>query len=155
MPFIEWTEHLTTGHDEIDDDHREILDLVNIVHDTLGKILDLGLFEIHMDALVKRTLSHFEREERLMLSFDYPERDEHTLKHRGLILQVRVFRTAIAEGMLDPAPGALQFLRDWLISHVVGNDLPLASFLLTQARSSTATAVMAPASPSRVRRSFR
>jgi hemerythrin-like metal-binding protein len=129
MPFLNWSDRLVVDHPQMDRDHQKLAELLNAVVETLAGGCDLESFDERMDALVKHTLSHFEHEQRLMQASDYPDEQKHLLDHRGLITQVRVFRTAIAEGLMAPGPETLFFLHDWLLAHIGSADRPLADFL--------------------------
>ena len=129
MTSIHWSEHLQLHHPMLDHDHHELVRLVNALSDALEEYPDLTLFDTRADELIKHALAHFEREELEMLACGYEHLEQHQLSHRGLIIQVRVFRTAVGEGLLDPGRQMVSFLREWLTVHITEHDSRLAAFL--------------------------
>jgi hemerythrin len=95
-----WTEELAVGHAKMDRDHRQLVALVN----DLFNNADAALFDWRMDVLIKHTLAHFELEEDLMRAATYPYLAAHADKHRALIVQIRILRTSLAEGLVDWSP---------------------------------------------------
>lgn len=135
MTLIRWSEQLQLGHPLLDEDHREMVRLTNALSDALHGN-DRAAFEARADTLIKHTLAHFDREEQAMIEFGYEDLEQHRLSHRGLIIQIRVFRTAVAEDLLDPGRRMVSFLHDWLIMHILKQDRDLAAFLAGQAEAS-------------------
>lgn len=126
MDFFQWNSALSVGNKLIDQDHLELVTLVNELHsaaqegksgDVLGKILQ---------ALFAYTQEHFEREELLMAHIDYAELDAHKEQHRQLMDQVLVLQDAFARGRSDVAMNTAELLRHWLLHHIMRTDKKLA-----------------------------
>ena len=68
MPLITWTDNLSVNHTEIDNQHKKLVDLINILFDAMkaGKGTDV-LNKIFAE-LTSYTIYHFTYEEKLMES---------------------------------------------------------------------------------------
>ncbi len=78
---LEWTDELSVGIPEVDEDHKRFIKLVNGLNQA---ILDRqGLAEIRkcMQLLLDDAEQHFAHEERLFKQWNYPDSDEHAEKH--------------------------------------------------------------------------
>lgn len=126
MDFFQWSPALSVGNKLIDQDHLELVTLVNELHsaaqegksgEVLGKILQ---------ALFAYTQEHFQREELLMEYIQYAEREVHKYQHRQLMDQVLVLQEAFARGRSDVAINTAELLRHWLLHHIMRTDKKLA-----------------------------
>lgn len=127
--FVEWRDEYSVGIESIDNDHKRLLNLINqlqtAVHYQTGEQFEREA----LDAVVDYTRGHFQREEELMESHDYPELEAHRAEHRQMIERV--------DGMLEeyrrnPQSGledAVQYLKNWLIHHINGTDQAYSGYL--------------------------
>jgi hemerythrin-like metal-binding protein len=85
-----------------------------------------------LDRLVQYTTVHFAHEERLMQLHHYPDFAKHKAQHDELVKQVQAFQTEFESGRATMAVQVLQFLKDWLESHIKGSDFAYAPCLKAQ-----------------------
>ena len=85
-----------------------------------------------LDRLVQYTTVHFAHEERLMQLHQYPDFAKHKAQHDDLVKQVQAFQTEFESGRATMAVQVLQFLKDWLESHIKGSDFAYAPCLKAQ-----------------------
>ena len=73
---------------------------------------------------------HFEREEQLMHEYGYPGIVEHKVKHREMARQVYAVGTLYSASpeAVDVAK-LVEFLRKWLIVHIIGDDRDYVPYL--------------------------
>lgn len=142
MP-IQWRDALNVGHPMVDSDHRHLVDLINsfeqaiqgeIDHKAIARIL-LGLFDY--------TGEHFEREEKLQLTIRYPFNESHRRAHRDVLRELNEIlerygnekdlatRDKMVRGMVD-------FLRNWLINHIIESDLRMKPYIADYLRQQRA-----------------
>lgn len=115
------------GVRELDDQHREMVGLVNRLCRTLR---DPESAELVGDSLFKLLLAfteyHFATESRLMLQHKYPAREEHDADHDRLLRDLGRFGPVMhREGDRFLA----DYLREWVMGHILRQDKPLAEFL--------------------------
>lgn len=120
-----WGEKLSLGISAMDDEHKILIDKINIFITTLeaqhvrkDKQRLLAIFK----DLADYTIEHFEHEERYMQSIEYPQFQSHHKIHENLLNQVRIYGEQISSGSLDDKK-IVSFLRNWLLSHIMGVDM--------------------------------
>ena len=132
MEFIEWGEHLSVGVKVFDDEHKQLVALVNKLNyavtigsakKTIGEILT---------SLVNYTKIHFKHEEDYMVLYNYPEFEKHKKEHEALTNQVSDFYTRYHEGKTAFSLELMNFLKDWLINHILGSDMKYKKFFLSK-----------------------
>jgi hemerythrin-like metal-binding protein len=127
MDYFQWSEALSVGNALIDQDHKELVTLVNELHqavqdgkssETLGSILQ---------ALFNYTQEHFQREELLMEHINYADIEAHMDQHQKLIDQVVVLQDAFERGRVEVANNTAELLRYWLTHHIMRTDKKLSA----------------------------
>ena len=123
MALMTWTDKLSVGVGVIDDDHKKLVGMVNELYDAmqaghgkekLGRILD---------ELVKYTKFHFAREEKFFAETGYPAAGPHKQQHEALTRQVLdVQKKYNAGATATLSVDVMQFLKNWLITHIQGSD---------------------------------
>ena len=93
MSVIAWEENLSTGVKEIDDDHKELVELYNDLANASAPGIDAEVFKETLGKLVTRTVIHFCREETLMLCADYIHIDAHRSEHDALLSSVQMLQS--------------------------------------------------------------
>lgn len=76
------------GIDEIDNQHIEIMQIVNGLLATIGERSSLRDVYFQISHLYDVTLQHFRLEESLMRIFRYPLLDEHVAIHAGIMARI-------------------------------------------------------------------
>ncbi len=122
MPIMSWDPSLDLGVASMNDEHREILEVMNRIYDAQAQ----GRSGAAIDQLVARLgavcTRHFADEEAYMAQIGYPGLSTHRQLHQQLL--ERVGRHALEIKMAGgKAPEAFfDFLRFWLTSHIKGID---------------------------------
>lgn len=119
---MEWHDNYCIGVEEIDHQHKELVEMVSRLQATLvhGNINQEVANALRF--LVEYTKRHFADEERFMESINYGELAHHKDLHRKLINDVVVVLMDIKKGKsIDPL-ALVDFLIGWLINHVSYED---------------------------------
>jgi len=132
MKELVWDPVLSVENDEIDNDHRILVDLFNL----LGRAVAEGESRRYVDAvleeLIRCTAWHFSHEERLMLKHGYPELEAHREEHFELMDSVRALQRGILDtGKLEERE--FEFLEQWLTGHILAADMKFGEYLLAAA----------------------
>ncbi len=121
---------LTIGIDEIDDDHKKLVNLFNILNHSITEGAATDYVEAVLEELINCTVWHFSHEERLMLKYGYDRFEDHKAEHKDLIESARELQQKfIQTGKLDERED-LEFLERWLTEHILVADLRLGSYLI-------------------------
>ena len=132
MPVMPWSNLLSVGVREIDDQHRVLVDILNRLGDVLlGEVADWDAGRI-LGELVQYTERHFLWEENLMRQVDYADVEAHLAEHRKLIERLREKTDRFERGDLPNAEELVVFVREWLTMHILKTDRQLAGVLNEQ-----------------------
>jgi len=132
MSFLPWTDALRLGIDSIDLQHRWLVDTTNALHDEMHAAApDRTVIGQIIEGLVDYTMNHFIHEEELFHRFGYPETPEHEAEHNGFTRQAVELLTQFEAGH-SVGGETLDFLKSWLLHHILKVDRAYAPFLLAQ-----------------------
>ncbi len=136
MAMIEWNDSLSVNIEEIDRQHKTLVDMVNRVHDMMsgGTADHAGILEILSD-MAAYAVEHFSTEERYMDQYDYPAAPLHKTRHSEFVAKVAQVNKDLEAGTGQTYMEVLNFLTDWLVTHINDTDKEMGVFL-NQAMSS-------------------
>ncbi|ARJ64530.1 hypothetical protein WV31_01900 [Magnetospirillum sp. ME-1] len=118
---IGWSTAIATGRDDIDDQHRKIIDFLKILGATSSAEYENKAVDDVIDGLSDYVKMHFKHEESLMDSFDYDERDKHKRIHAGFVEKL----DGINRDDLHNGSGSEKLffiIYNWLVTHIVSID---------------------------------
>ena len=118
---IFWTDNLSTGVDDIDDDHKALFNVFQDAYWVSKTKVDATDLYCMMANLLNYTEVHFKREEALMAASPYPFFDKHCDIHQQLIKQLKKQIMLVQQHEQAPKDFVL-FIRDWFIEHINGTD---------------------------------
>jgi len=126
--LIEFDAQYSVGFDEIDDDHKKLINLINWLNQA---VQSMGHAEIApaLDELIDYTNWHFRHEERLMQEHQFPELDQHVNEHNVLREKVTAIKMRFENGETEVLNDVPEFLTAWLIHHIQETDKKLGAFL--------------------------
>lgn len=120
---LPWTEKFKIGVEALDDDHRALVDLINVFIQTAHNPDSRGELPIVFRRIVERTQAHFERENEFVMVNDTISGKAHILEHDRLLDSLR----KIGQEMVTAESGADMHricaeLKDWFIRHAIEFD---------------------------------
>ncbi len=123
MEFMTWTKDLSVGVEILDEDHKKLIGIINQLHFGITAGHDREVLDAVLNELVDYIKFHFAREEGMLIKAGYEATSEHMMEHEKFIgqissLQKRIRSSPVA--MLDLE--LMDFLRDWLFSHIMVSD---------------------------------
>jgi len=130
MSFFPWSDEYSVHLRVIDNDHKDLVNTVNALHEAISNGGTRGRIGHIISNLAKYVDEHFTREEALMETYDYPDTARHKRIHRHLtrtVYAIRIIFTRKPKN-IDPVK-LLSFLRDWLVHHILEEDMKYAPFL--------------------------
>ncbi|MEW5769314.1 MAG: bacteriohemerythrin [Pseudomonadota bacterium] len=129
MKDLTWDNILSVGVDEIDDDHKKLLGLFNILNHSVTEGAAPEYLAAVLEELINCTRWHFSHEERLMLKYGYEGLSDHKTEHRDLINGVKELQEEILRTGIRIANEDLEYLERWLTQHILIDDMRMGSFL--------------------------
>ncbi len=130
MQDIKWDESLSVEVDEIDDDHRKLVDLFNMLSHSVENGDTVDYIEAVLEELISCTAWHFKHEERLMLLYKYQALAEHRAEHNELIDSVKELQKKFHKENKLLTNDDIEYLEGWLTGHILGHDMKLGFYLL-------------------------
>ena len=130
---ILWTEDLSTGFDEIDEQHKDLFrqlnDLMLACSQNKGKE-EIGRFVCFLSDYV---ILHFATEEREMIAHNYPGYAGHKAEHEQFKIKIAGLKEEFVEygASIDVVLMAVSMSFDWLLQHIKRTDKALGAFLKT------------------------
>ncbi len=129
MARLEWKQSYSVGVTALDDDHKQLIDIINQIDQAgrFGLPLDHALYD-----LTHYARSHFEREEDRLRAVGYPDLDSHAAEHQSFIEWLRGIERSVAATPGENRPIAEMlgtYLRNWLINHILVVDMRYRDFL--------------------------
>lgn len=128
MTRVHWSPNLSVGNDEIDADHEKLIDLLNSLVSSVEAGSGLDVVRAELEHLMTETENHFRHEERIMTQANYPELGYHQRIHEALMKEIREFHSELAGGT-EIGPEITDFIRNWLVSHIMESDKQLGGYL--------------------------
>jgi len=124
-----WSEKYQVGIAFADVQHKQLVDIINRLHQALveGKSrVEMGKT---LDELIRYTQAHFAAEEKVLQSCGYPDFVEHHSEHERLAYAVLEFYQRLMSHEMVMTTNAVDFLKDWLGEEILDVDMKFAPFL--------------------------
>lgn len=132
MKNIVWDESLSVDGGEIDEDHRRLVDLFNILSHAVAEGASIDYIEAVLEELISCTIWHFRHEERLMVLYKYEGIQQHKEEHNDLVESVRELQRKFHKENKLLTSGDIEYLADWLTGHIMGQDMKLGFYLMNE-----------------------
>ena len=128
--FVEWSDVLSVGIEEIDVQHQVLVGLVNEMHEAIRLHHSSEVVRGILNKLAEYTRIHFAVEESLMRILDYPDYEAHKSQHEGLIQAVQDLQEKVDSGKASVGFELMHFLKVWLTKHIIESDKEYSTFFL-------------------------
>lgn len=122
MPIIVWNSTLATNIPSIDAEHQQLVKFVNDLYDAMTQNNSKDVTGKILTDLVNYTVKHFAHEEQCFAKTVYPDSAAHIKEHQDLKRQVGEFGEKFAAGKATVNAELLNFLRSWLMTHIMQSD---------------------------------
>lgn len=120
-----WHDQFLLGHSDMDETHKEFVELVNALLTVSDAELSsaLAAFSAHAEA-------HFGQENEWMEKNDFPPRDCHIDEHNKVLASVHDVQQQLAQGDVAIVRDLARALMDWFPAHADYLDSALATWLV-------------------------
>lgn len=125
MALIEWMDMFSVGDPAMDNDHKALIALLNRLYEVWANGEALADIEAVFDELTEYTISHFTREEVVLGSLHYERLSIQAAEHARLLGQLDTFKDKYLSGEApsDLSQNIVDFLRSWVINHILEEDM--------------------------------
>lgn len=122
--ILEWSPAMLIGDEILDNQHKLIFELVNIVAGEENE----SDFRTNFLELFKGISMHSHYEEELMKEIKYPDYRQHIEDHFTLTNTLNLIRVQIDNNSLD-LQYFREFVKTWAYGHIQGDDASLVAYL--------------------------
>jgi hemerythrin-like metal-binding protein len=134
MDSIEWSKLPELGIQEVDDEHREILGMINALRNLLRSdtrdAVQCDTLKGVLNDSVGFIRNHFASEETMMRQSFYPGYIDHKREHDLFLEQLNDLQKQVQAGTKSLTAETLNLMGNWLHHHVLETDRPLVPHLL-------------------------
>jgi hemerythrin len=127
MPLMQWTQAMSVGLAELDDDHKVLIKVINDLAASAGDAARRDVVRQCLLSLRRYAEFHFAREEKVMSACNYPDLELHKGEHRDFVKRIQEVTAEFdedPEGTIETVNEALlSYLKDWLNHHILIEDM--------------------------------
>ena len=132
--FFQWKIDYSTGIQEIDNQHKEIImlvkDLLKICKDTDNENQRNDFITLIL-AGGKYMEEHFSTEEKYMTTLKYPKYEEHKKRHDKMLEDTKEMVNKIKDEKKTIMDGVI-FIREWVVEHINSIDKDMGEYLYSK-----------------------
>jgi hemerythrin-like metal-binding protein len=149
--YLHWTDKLSVGIDQFDDDHKRLIGIVNELNNAIEAAGATGEIEkeeidIVLNRLENYTKYHCDREEAFMEKTGYPGLNAHKQEHVRLEAMIANMREDFRESV--DARGAVEIMRfisHWVTHHIFITDKKYTAHLQASGHLDDSFPIVKPA----------
>lgn len=127
MQTVEFIDTLKSGIPKIDSQHEALVEMINYLIEAKEKETPAENISFVLGEMTKYVYLHFRDEEQYMLENFFPGLAEHKLIHESFEAKILELQQLYDEGQTHLLDDVLEYLTNWLISHIQGDDLDMVS----------------------------
>jgi hemerythrin-like metal-binding protein len=127
--LFKWKNDFSVGIKELDDQHRRFFEILNLLGEAAGGMKGMAIVGPVLQELEEYSSHHFTEEENWMKIIGFPGLQHQRQQHAFFIAQVTDLQEKYSRGDGNIPVSTLEFLRDWLLSHILENDKKYGTFM--------------------------
>ncbi|HTX92148.1 MAG TPA: bacteriohemerythrin [Anaerolineales bacterium] len=135
MEKILWDQSLSVGIEEIDQQHKQLVKMLNQLIELDGVTVASETISDTLTRMTEYADYHFTSEEQYMEQIQYPEFESHKKQHIEFMRKTAELSMGTMEYKESIPADLLTYLKDWLINHIMESDMKIKSYLQAQERS--------------------
>lgn len=130
---IKWTDDLKTGNEQIDSEHKSLIEAVNKLLDACSQGKGRAEISGTVKFLKNYTKTHFGHEEELQKKYCYPDYENHVKYHKGFIKIVQDISDKLEKtGPTVQLVGEINMqMGNWLTHHIKNEDVKVAKHIMS------------------------
>lgn len=131
---LQWNQDLSVGVNEIDDQHKELINRVNSFFDAMGKGKGREEIEKVVKFLEDYVITHFSTEEKYMAKYGYLDSLAHKAQHKAFIKDFGEIKKKCEDNGTSThlVIQVQRHVHNWLINHIGKVDKALGAYLKTK-----------------------
>jgi hemerythrin len=130
MSFLLWSDQLSVGREVIDNEHKQLIAIINDLHDALAAGHERQEIGLVIERMLRYTRSHFAYEEAILLRCGYPDFAAHKREHDAMVAWAASVQDRFEQGDTSAlSQEVLVYLKDWFYDHVGRVDQNYVAYL--------------------------
>ena len=129
IPVFQWQDEYSVNIQRMDTHHKRLFNMAYRLHDAVESGEARAALEETLNFLISYSEFHFSEEERLMAQYGYPDAEIHGREHKDLLTKVLALREKFRLGDIEIDTEFIDFLKDWIINHILSEDRKYGPFL--------------------------
>jgi hemerythrin len=130
--IVEWHDSYSIGIRLVDDQHKELINLTNRLHE--ASVLGWDKSKVAFMSAIRGTVDyvgyHFSTEEKIMERVNYPDYKVHKKEHSDFVKEVLRQVQDFQAGQKVSANDFVLFLKDWVLAHIAVCDKKMGMYLI-------------------------
>lgn len=127
--YLTFTKALSVDYEPLDNQHKKWIDLFNRLYQAYINKSDSKSIQMVLKELVDYTIWHFDFENRMMEKYNFQNYSEHKVQHDDILEEVKVIYNKLESSEEMSMVNILEFLKKWLVNHILKTDLVLGRYL--------------------------
>jgi hemerythrin len=128
MEKIIWHDGFSVGVAKLDSQHRKLVDMINnMIENPLAETRSETIGDI-LTEMTNYAIHHFKTEEELLSIHNYPRIDAQKQMHKEFRIKTVAFCFQTTAGIETVPENVFNFLRDWLVNHILEEDMKYSEF---------------------------
>lgn len=128
METIKWTDSYSVGVKEMDDQHKKLVAMINRLIEEQTTLTEPATIANLLTEMTDYAAEHFRSEEYLMAEYGYDFLARQKQTHEAFIAKTSEFMNASEVGPNILSKALLEFLKTWLVSHILNEDMQYKEF---------------------------
>jgi methyl-accepting chemotaxis protein/hemerythrin len=116
--LIKWSKELSVDLNEIDDQHKKLLDILNSLFNSMQSGSSSGIIKNLIKELYDYAKYHFDNEEKYFDKFSYEEKESHIKLHEEFKSKINELDKKIDSGNNSVSSELLNYLINWITGHI-------------------------------------
>lgn len=129
MKRFEWSDTFDVGVASIDEDHREMMDMLQQIQGAISEQC-LDTCKERITDFIQLTRVHFTTEEVILRDASFPQLKQHRVAHGQLLAQaIELGKFVHDAAHIDDLEGCMDDLAGFLFHDLIGSDMEFKSYL--------------------------
>ena len=130
MEQFEWSDIYSVGVRKIDAQHRQIVEMINMLISDPGATVYSETVSELLDKLTKYSREHFKTEENLLSKHEYPDLSSQKEEHKAYRTKIAGLCVKTMDHMDSVPEDILNFLKSWWENHILDSDMKYSAYLM-------------------------
>ncbi|MDR2869366.1 MAG: bacteriohemerythrin [Deferribacteraceae bacterium] len=126
--LVEWSQALSVGVMQFDDEHHRLIDLINQLYSAIQDGSSTKVLSDVLEDLLNYTKTHFTGEIAQLEKYKWHDLENHKKLHKFFVDKIIKAQEDLRSGAAMLGPDIIKFLNDWLIGHIQKIDAQYTEF---------------------------